>query len=201
MAAKFATGWAATLTADLSTTATVLPIRVSSADKLCAILGATDHTFIVLSNGVDVEIVRATCPSGSGIIIERSEDPIPVPQGACVRFEVTEDLLADYVTPNDAICSIVGEGGIVVTQEGCAVTLTLGADCDEVTWRSGNTVYQFVDGCVTSTAATECVLVPGQYTNATITVDTNGNLCAITQGSNIVYSSNPCCPNCDDEGG
>lgn len=198
MAAKFATGWAATLTADLSTAATMLPIRVSSADRLCTLLGASDHTFLVLSNGVDVEIVRATCPSGTGIVIERSENPIAVPQGACVRFEVTEQLLADYVTPNNAICSIEGVGGIEVIQDGCAVTLKLGADCDEVTWRSGNTVYQFVDGCVTSTVATECVLTPGQYTNATITVDANGNICAITQGSNIVYSNNPCCPDCSD---
>ena len=200
MAAKFATGWAATLTDDLSTSGTFLPLRVSRVEKLCAILGAEDHTYLVLSNGVDVEVVRATCPAGNRIVIERSDAPIAVPEGACVRFEVTEELLADFVTPNNAICSIEGEGGIVVAQEGCAVTLTLGADCDEVSWRSGNTVYQFVDGCVTETPAIECVLVPGQYTNATITVDANGNICAITQGSNIVYSSNPCCPNCDEGG-
>ena len=170
MPAKFATGWAAVLTADLSTSATILPIRAASAERLCTTLGADGFTYLVLTNGVAAEVVRATCSSGS-VIIERSDNPIAVPSGSCVRFEVTEELLTDFVTPNDAICEIVGEGGITVEQEGCVVTLTLGQDCEEATWRSGNSIYKFENGCVTKTAAESCLLTPGSYSNATIVVD------------------------------
>lgn len=201
MAAKFATGWSAALKSDLSTSATILPLAVKDMTRLCNTLGSGNHTFLVLGNGTGVEVVRAEC-SGGNVVIERGDDPIAVPAGGCVRFEVTEDLLADYVTPNNAICSITGEGGIFVEKEdgSCEVKLTLGQNCGEVKWRSGNTEYWFEDGCVKSAVVTEggCTLVPGTYKNATITVSATGQICAIEQGSNIVYADNPCCTDCND---
>lgn len=201
MAAVFATGWTAALTADLSTTATILPLRTRDVTRLCNILGSDDHTYLVLTNGVDTEVVHAEC-SGSNVVIERGDTPIAVPSGGCVRFEVTADLLADYVTPNESVCEIVNGGGLTVEQDGCVVTLTLGeGDCEEIRWRSGNTEYWFEDGCIQSAPVTDggCNLVPGTYRNATITVNAQGMICAIEAGSNIVYADNPCCADCGDD--
>lgn len=203
MAAKFATGWSAALKSDLSTSATVLPLAAKDVTRLCNTLGTGNHTFLVLGNGVDVEIVRAQC-TGGNVVIERGDDPIAVPAGGCVRFEVTEDLLADYVTPNNAICEIKGEGGIFVEQEegSCEVTLRLGQDCEDVKWRSGNNEYWFEDGCIKTRPAPAggCTLVAGVYKNATITVSADGRICSIEAGSNIVYADNPCCADCNDGG-
>lgn len=201
MAAVFATGWTAALTADLSTTATVLPLRVRDAAKLCSILGAEDHTYLVLLNGSDAEVVSATC-SNQRILIERGDDPIAVPEGGCVRFEVTAELMADFVTPNEAICEIVNGGGLTVEQEGCVVTISLGeGQCDNPSWQDGNFEYTFENGCITRRPVdTGCRLVPGTYRNATVTVTQDGKICVIEAGSNIVYADNPCCPNCGDEG-
>lgn len=199
MPAAFATGWSAALTADLSTTATILPLRVRDVTRLCNTIG-DNHTYLVLTNGTDVEIVRAEC-SGSNVVIERGESPIAVPSGGCVRFEVTEQLLADYVTPNNAICEIVNGGGLTIEQDGCTVTITLGeGECEEVRWTSGNMEYWMQDGCIVSAPITEggCALVPGTYRNATITVSPSGQICVIEQGSNIVYADNPCCADCEE---
>ena len=198
MAAVFATGWTASLRENLGTADTVLPIRATDAARLCNILG-NDHTYLVLTNGVDVEIVKAECFEPN-IVIERGATPIAVPAGGCVSFEVTEELLADYVIPNNAICSIEGVNGIFVEQDGCEVTLTLGDECDDVRWRSGNTEYWLEDGCIKSAPmGSGCVLVPGTYKNATITVTADGLICSIEQGSNIVYSDNPCCADCAED--
>lgn len=195
--AVFATGWSATLTADLSKSATVLPISTPRAAKLCTILEDAD-TYLVIRNGTDAEVVRATCDHGTTkIIIERGEDPIAAPAGACVDFEVTEELLGDFVVKPNSVCEIIPGPGLITTEDGCAVTISLD-DCDEVSWRVGNMVYTYKDGCVTEKAAGTCVIPPGRYDNASITVNSDGIICSIESGSNIVYSSNPCCGDCDD---
>lgn len=195
MAAIFLSGWVGSLNADLSTSATRLPLRSVDAERLCARLG-DNHSYLLLTNGSDAEVVRVECFSGVPTIT-RGDNPIAVPNGGCARFEVTAELLGDFVTPADAICEIIGEGGINVEQEGCVVTLTLGADCENVSWRSGNYSYRFENGCVVRTLATGgCSLVPGTYSNATITVNSDGLICGIEAGSNIVFSHDPCCGDC-----
>lgn len=199
--AKFLTGFSAVLIRDLTPTATTLPLSQRDRTRLCTQL-AGDHSFLVLQNGYATEVVRVECDAaGSAVLIERGDTPISVPENACVRFEVTQELLDDYETqaPPQAICSIEGEGGITVTQEGCAVTLTLGGGCDSASWRVGNTVYTYANGCVTTETTPTCILQPGTYRNATIRVNDDGTICAIEEGSNIVYSQTPCC-GCDNGG-
>lgn len=195
MPAKFLTGFSAVLRRDLSSTATTLPLRVSDRERLCAALGG-GHSYLVLQNGFQTEVVRVECDATGGtILLERGDPAITVPEGGCVRFEVTQQLLDDYETtaPPQAICEIEGEGGIVVTQEGCKVTLALGENCDAVSWRVGNTTYRYADGCVTTETAATCILQPGTYRNATIRVNDDGTVCSVEEGSNIVYSQTPCC--------
>lgn len=202
MPIKFATGWVASLTDDLSATATVLPLSLSSRQRFSELVGASEadgHTFIVLSNGAASEVVRAYTHNGV-VRIERASPSIVVPTGSCVRFEVTQQLLDGYTIPENTITEIVGENGINVVQSGSVVTVSL-PECDGASWTIGNRTYNFEEGCVVATPASPgsgCVLAPGVYKNATITVSAGGEICSIVQGSNIVFSNDPCCTNCED---
>lgn len=202
MPIKFATGWVASLTDDISATATVLPLSLSSRQRFFELVGASEaegHTFIVLSNGAASEVVRAYAYNNT-VRIERASPSIVVPMGSCVRFEVTQQLLDGYMVPENTITEIVGENGISVVRDGGVVTISL-PDCDGVSWTIGNRTYVFEEGCVVATPASPgsgCILAPGVYKNATITVSAGGEICSIAQGSNIVFSNDPCCTNCEE---
>lgn len=203
MPVKFATGWTARTTSDLSTSATVIPVPMAAHASFVAAVGASEaagHTFLVLSNGSATEIVRAYA-QGSSIRIERGTPAIAVPAGACVNFEVTQNLLDGYMTPEDTITEIEAGDGISVTRDGNTVTISLKECENPVSWTVGNSTYTLDQGCVVETPASSgggCTLAPGVYRNATITVSANGQICSVVQGANIVFSNDPCCQNCEE---
>ena len=200
MPVKFATGWSARLNSSMSTTATVLPVPMAAHASFVSAVGASEaegHTFLVLSNGTATEVVRAYA-QGQSIRVERGATPIVVPEGACVTFEVTQNLLDGYMVPENTVTEITAGPGISVSVEDGVVTIGL-AECDGASWTVGNVTYRLVYGCVTAETVTPgqgCVLAPGVYKNATVTVNSAGQICSIVAGANIVFSDDPCCADC-----
>lgn len=195
MAVKFATGFRAHLTSNIGTTNTALPISASDAARLCRMLGTGNSTYLVLDNGAESEVIGATCVGGR-VVITRGANPIAAMEGSCVKFEVTDKLIDEYRSPDEAqdVCEIEGANGITVERDGCKVTVRLGSeDCENSGWRSGNYNMAFEDGCIVATPAETCRIAPGVYRNATITVDEDGVICKIEEGNNIVYSQSHCC--------
>lgn len=192
MAAIFLTGFAANLTTDLSSTATVLPINGTA---LCTTLGA-DHSYLVLNNGVSVEVAKIECVGGV-LTLTRGVPAVTMTSGQCVKFEVTQSLLNEFIAQADpdAVCTVDAASPLAQTREGCIVSLSFDSG-EAVSWKSGNKVFTYLDGKITCVADTSgCNLLPGTYHNATITVNADGHVCGVAAGSNIVYSQDHCC-NC-----
>lgn len=194
MSVKFLNGFSAMLTADLSATAVSLPITAAMKSQLCSRLGAGNSSFLVLTNGVGYEIVGVSCVAGQPLL-DRGSPAITVAKGNCVRFEVTEELLSAYQAQGgggEVICKVLPGDGIEVETNGCEVTISA-VVCDEVTWSSGNLLYTFKDGCISTSPLTGCTLAPGTYENATIVVNSEGKICSVSGGANIVFNQNCGC--------
>ena len=194
-------GWQARVTGLLATS-TVLPLAPGVADTLCDRLGA-GHTWLTLRSAWGFEIVKASCDGGAVAIQRAQEGTTAISGDVCAAFEWTAPAVREFVQEglggvSPEVCDVVaGPNGLVVVGRDhdnlCRVFVDRDP-CGGATWRAANVQYtQGDDGCISHAIATGGILLPGVYKNATITVDANGNIVGIAQGSNIVFTGGGCC--------
>lgn len=109
MAFKFVNIWRAYLTGILAPTDTLLPVTAASEEALCAALGSTDYTYLSLRDGVNVELVKATCVGGA-IEIERAQGGTQAhafAKGSCAAFEITDEGLRAMICETNCDCDKV----------------------------------------------------------------------------------------------
>jgi hypothetical protein len=178
----------------ITSTMTTLPLKATEATALCAALG-DGYTYLTMRNVWGFEIVKATCAAGV-VSIERGASPLG--GDVCVAFEWTQKALTDLMAQggaSPALCEIkAGSDRLTVKMDGCTATLDKPA-CDGAAWRAGNAVFtQSPAGCVASQpVAAGLALRPGTYKNATVTVNEAGEIVAIAEGDNIVFTGGGCC--------
>lgn len=181
-----------TLTSSLGNSDTILPISTSDAVSLCAALGA-DHTYLTLSAPNGTEVVRVSCSGGVPVIVRAQGDTTAMAfaKGKCACFKVNKIILDEYL--QDALT-----GGCTPSVEIAADSvdyLTVQEPADgSCNWTIGldqNFIDTLQECCYEDDCA-PCVLPNGVYENATITV-TNGKVCGISNGNNVLYTSSSCC--------
>lgn len=175
-------------TARLSRTATILPLSSSDKEKICSKLRPNDYSYLTLQTTGGAEIIRVSCANGevSARRAQGGTDALTAPTGACLCFKINQLVLDEY-TPRD-LCepTIVTETPkfieIIEPEEG------------ECKW-TVNVSQEFIDrmnACCPEDECGTCTVPDGVYMNATITV-TNGRVCHIANGRNIVYTAGSCC--------
>lgn len=173
-----------------------LPLKAGDAATVCAAIG-DGYTYLTLRNVYGFEVVKATCSAGV-VVIERGSKPIG--GDVCVAFEWTKQAMQDFIAQGaggagEKLCAIEpASDRLSVTMDGCTAKIDIPA-CGEVSWRDGNSLLTIGSGgCISSEpVAAGAALRPGTYKNATITVDQNGQIVAIEQGENIVFTGGGCC--------
>jgi hypothetical protein len=198
----FADGLRVNLTAKLNVGDTVLPISAGDASKVCAIVGIANFTYLTISNGISIEVVKATCAAGV-VNIERAQNgtsALTIPANSCASFVVNKAVVDAYMSQGGqtpAVCKITaGSSRIEITENPLAPCEKIinTPICPGATWKSGNWIYtQTEAGCVTRSADEDCSLDANTYENATITINGQGQICKIESGSNIVHSGGGCC--------
>jgi hypothetical protein len=109
-------GFIATLTAQVSSGAGLLPVDPAVASAFAITLGS-NYTYASLSDGVNFEIVRINSVSGSNLVVVRGQDGTTAsafPSGACLRFIWNVEGIAAVVGALPAV-TITGSGAAVVT--------------------------------------------------------------------------------------
>lgn len=194
----FLTGVSAKLTGTLTSSAGSLPLSNSDFNKICCHLtGEGDYSYMTIDNGYETEQVKVTCVSGA-VLIERGSPPIGALEGACVYFTVDETVVKqcveDALANHTCKCEDGGatEGG---TDEETGEGTNEDSDKSPVEIKVGKYIYTF-DGsgnCPTKSLNPNAIVKPGEYTNATVTIDSDGCVTCVEEGSNVVYSTTPTC--------
>lgn len=178
-----------TLTSVLAQTDTVLPISAAQAADVSALIGTTgDHSYFTLVTPLGSEIMRVTT-SGGSLFVQRAQGGTTALTGSvgqCVCFRYNKLILDEYVAPAPPCEPSVVSGDAAVIE----VTPPASGAC--------NWTVDLTDAFKARIAALEtavgnmCTLPDGVYENASITV-TNGNVCSVSTGTNIVYTGGGCC--------
>lgn len=106
MAYVMINSWVATLTASLSSGATVLPVSSAQVVVLASLLGANTTT-LELSDGVYTEIVNATITGGTTVTIVRGQEGTTArafAAGSCAKATLTAAGLAQLVCATNCGC-------------------------------------------------------------------------------------------------
>ena len=93
----------------MALTDTILPVNSASTTALCQALGSEDYTYLSIRDGVNVEIVKATCVAEM-IEIERAQGgtaAFTFAKGSCAAVEVTEEGLQALVCETNCDCEKV----------------------------------------------------------------------------------------------
>lgn len=180
----------------------VLPVSKNDMAYLSSKLGTDGYTYLMIKTAVASEIVKVTGIESCAVMIERAQEgtsAIVAKYDSCVKFEWTAQALSSFigegmggVTP--AVTEVKsGNECLTVDNENGVVTITK-PEQTPISWRSGNkNLTQNKCGVVTAeNVDAEKTLADGEYKNATITVK-DGQIVAIKQGTNIVYSGGGCC--------
>lgn len=181
-----------TLTDNLSSTDTVMPISTADKSKLTDLLGEDGYSYLTFnSSSGTTEEVKIYTDSGE-ITMERGDSPLSLPSGKCTCFKVTKSVLDDYLTNPPELCEVTIESG---SEDFIEVTPPDEGNCNWVISLKQDFIDKLND-CCPEDDCNNCTVTDGTYENATITV-INGRVCSISNGKNIVYTGGSTCCNCE----
>ena len=167
-----------TLSADLSATATELPL--SDASTLCATIGTGNTSKLEITDGTFTEIVKVTgCASGSPVV-ERGQEGTTAHafvKGSCVR----------YVLTTSTVCELISVGGCAASASCTALKVVAGKTLPAAV---GGLAYSHVIAWEGTAPFTVTVLQKPAWMTITPTGSTTGNA--------AVFSGTPVAPTTDD---
>ena len=114
-------GFSSTLSANLSAVATTMTLPAADAAYIDGRLGASDWTYLALSDGTNLEIVKVVAVSGASVDIIRGFDSTPAtafPSGTCIRFVWSNTAIQDLTSDGAFNVEITGTGLATVTETG-----------------------------------------------------------------------------------
>lgn len=114
-------GFSSTLSANLSSIATTMTLPASDAARVSTAIGGSGHTYLAISDGTSLEIVKAVAVTGTAVDIIRGIDatsPAAFPSGSCVKFVWTDSAIQDLVATGAFNVEITGTGVATVTETG-----------------------------------------------------------------------------------
>lgn len=176
-----------TLTDKLTSSSTALSLSASDTAKLCEALG-TNFSYLTLSTPLGVEVIRVSC-SGGSIAVQRAQggtSAVAAAKGSCLCFKVNKLVLDNYLPAEYCEPTFTTD-----TPEFIVITPPADGEC---AWKISIS-QEFIDRmntCCPEDECSNCTVADGVYENAKITV-VNGQICAVSNGTNIVYSGGGCC--------
>jgi hypothetical protein len=176
-----------TLTEKITSSSPVLSFSGTDTAKLCAALGA-NFSYLTLNTPLGSEIIRVAC-SGGVVTVTRGQggtNPLAAAKGTCLCFKVNKLVLDNYLPQGYCEPSIV-----TTTPDFIEIIPPVDPSCQ---W-TVNIKQSFIDRfeeCCPEDDCTNCTVADGVYENAKVTV-INGKVCAISNGTNIVYTGGGCC--------
>jgi hypothetical protein len=70
----------------------------SATTKLKTLLGESDHTYLMINDGVNVEVVKVEVVMDELVITRKGGgSSFAFPKGSCVTFQMTDDYIKDFV--------------------------------------------------------------------------------------------------------
>jgi hypothetical protein len=176
-----------TLTDRLTSSQTSLPVSASAKQELCARLGS-NFSYLTLATPLGVEIVRVSCVNGDIAVVraQGGTSSVAAAKGTCLCFKVNQLVLDNYLPQEYCVPTIITD-----TPDYITITAPADGSCE---WKV-NISDAFIDRmniCCPEDECSNCTVSDGVYENAKVTV-VNGKICAISNGTNIVYSGGGCC--------
>lgn len=112
-------GFSSTLSSNLTAIATTMVLPAADAAHIDSMLGGSDWSYLALSDGVNLEMVKVVAVSGANVSVIRGFDSTPAaafPSGTCVRFVWTSSAIQDLVATGAFNVGITGTGAAAVTE-------------------------------------------------------------------------------------
>lgn len=112
-------GFSSTLQSNLSAVATTMALPPADAAHIDSLLGGSDWSYLALSDGTNLEIVKVVAVSGANVDIIRGFDGTSAeafPSGTCVRFVWGTTAIQDLTADGSFNVEITGTGVATVTE-------------------------------------------------------------------------------------
>lgn len=175
-----------TLTAKITAGATMLPLSGSDTQTLCEALGS-NFSFLTMNTPLGSEVVRVSCVNGTVVAIRgQMGESFSAAKGTCLCFKVNKLVLDNYLPQGFCTPTIITD-----TPDFIKITPPTGDGCEWKVSLNQDFLDKFA-ACCPDDDCNNCTVADGVYENAKITV-INGKVCAISNGTNIVYTGGGCC--------
>ena len=176
-----------TLTDKITSSSMTLPLSASDVSKLCQALG-NDFSYLTLATPLGVEIIRVACVNGA-IAIARAQGgstAVAAAKGSCLCFKINKLVLDNYMPQEYCEPTFTTD-----TPDFITITPPEEGSCD---WKISvsEAFIARMNECCPEDECSNCTVADGVYENAKVTV-VNGRICAVSNGTNIVYTGGGCC--------
>ena len=175
-----------TLTSAITAGTMNLPLSGADTLKLCSALGS-DFSFLTMTTPLGSEVMRVSCINGT-VVTTRGQNGLSLSaaKGTCLCFKINKLVLDNYL-PQDYCAPTI----LTDTPDFITITPPEEGSCEWKVSLNEDFIARFEE-CCPEDDCNNCTVADGVYENAKVTV-INGKICAISNGTNIVYSGGGCC--------